>query len=588
MKKIVYTLFLVFVLSVHAKAQSCNASGTSQCTASGTLLIPGLSPTSDLLPAFENGIPSTTVIQFKNFNQVLYQGLTLTVQTLRIDSIENLPPGLCWATNKANNTYSNQESGCIKINGTPCGTPGQYKLRLIVTVNVGITQQINAESAGLKYFIRLGNYGDVVPAVDTLQTVPLYTAGYSSTANCSPVICTSFIFNNSSVGNTSCATPNGSISVAATGGTAPYEYTLGASTNANGNFTSLSGGSYDVIAIDDNGCRDTTTVVVSSTVPVVAVNTVSVSPLTSCTVDNGAFSVSASGGASPYTFSSSAGVGSNGSYTQLGDGVYTVTATDANQCSGSATITVADNTPVVAVSATSTTPQTSCTGTNGAVTALATGGTSPYSYNDGTSSNANGSFTGLASGAYTITVTDANGCVGTLSGTVSSNVPSVSVGVAHVNASTAQAADGSATASGSGGTAPYTYSWSNSQSNATATGLVVGNYSVTATDANGCSASGTVAVSFNSGINNLGKEIVTLSIFPNPAVENITVSAQFAAAKPVTVTIYNLMGEKVMVKNEGTTDKISTAFSLKGLAKGTYFVKISTGENLAAYPIVIE
>ncbi|MFN8321817.1 MAG: T9SS type A sorting domain-containing protein [Chitinophagales bacterium] len=588
MKKIVYSLFFVLVISVHARAQSCNASGASQCTASGTLLIPGLSPTSDLLPAFENGIPSTTVIQFKNFNQVLFSGLTLTVQSLRIDSIENLPPGLCWATDKANNTYSNQESGCIKINGTPCGTPGQYKLRIIVTVNVGITQQVNAESAGLKYFVRLGNYGDVEPAVDTLQTIPLYTVGYSPTANCSPVICSSFTFSNSSSGNTSCATPNGSLSVAASGGANPYTYSLGGSSNTSGNFTALSGGSYDVIAVDDNGCRDTTTVVVTSTVPVVTVNTVTVTPLTSCIGDNGAFTVSASGGTSPYTFSSSAGNGSNGSYTQLGDAVYTVTATDANQCSGSATVTVADNTPVITVSASSTTPQTSCTGSNGAVTASASGGTSPYSYDNGTSTNATGIFTGLASGTYTITVTDVNGCVGTLSGTIASNVPSVSVGVTHVNASTAQATDGSATATGSGGTAPYSYNWSNSQSSATATGLAVGNYSVTATDANGCSASGTVVVSFNSGINSLVSEITALNIFPNPATDNVTVSAQFTAAKPITVAIYNVMGEKVLVKNEGTTDKISANFNLKGMAKGTYFVKISTGEKLAAYPIVIE
>ena len=64
-------------------------------------------------------------------------------------------------------------------------------------------------------------------------------------------------------------------------------------------------------------------------------------------------------------------------------------------------------------------------------------------------------------------------------------------------------ADGSATITATGGTAPYTYLWSDGQTTATATGLGAGTYSVTATDANGCTTSQTVTVNEPTALSNL-------------------------------------------------------------------------------------
>src|SRR5205085_4586572 len=49
----------------------------------------------------------------------------------------------------------------------------------------------------------------------------------------------------------------------------------------------------------------------------------------------------------------------------------------------------------------------------------------------------------------------------------------------------------------SGGVGPYTYLWSNGQTTNPATGLIVGNYSVTVTDINGCTASTSATVNYN-------------------------------------------------------------------------------------------
>lgn len=591
MKKIIYTFIALSLFAGSIFAQPCGNSGPSICVASGGMTQPGLTPRTDSLDAVYNGINDTTYIQFKNYNTVFYQpfGIFVTVQSLRIDSIENLPAGLCWATNKSNNTYANQESGCIRVVGTPCAQPGQYQLRIWVYVNVGITSLlVDAATVGLHYFVRVGNYGDVVPACDTLQTAtPLYTVGYSPTANCNPVICTPFTFTQSSTGNTSCAAPIGSLTVAASGGNGTYTYAIPGSSNSTGTFNNLSGGDYTVTATDGNNCTGTVTVSVSSTVPVVSVTTTS-TPQTSCTTPDGTISVTASGGSGTYTFTDGNSSNSTGSFGPLLNGSYTITATDGNSCSGSATVSIADNVPVISTTVT-TTAQTACVGSNGTFTASASGGGSPYTYTYSGGNNTTGAFTGVADGSYTISVTDANGCSGTATASVASNVPTVTVTATSTNASSAGATDGTATATPGGGNGAYTYAWTGTaQTTATVTGLAVGSYTVTVTDANGCSASSTVSVSFNSGVNSLVNELTNVQIFPNPTTNNFTVTAQLVNAKNVTVEIFNAIGEKVQSRNEGLTDRISENFSVKGLAKGTYTVKISTGEKSASYSIAIQ
>jgi len=197
MKKVIFTFLSAAMMFAGANAQYCGNSGTSVCTPSGNLTKPGLSPDSDSLPSLINGTAPNTVIQFKNFDTIAFGGSTLTIQSLKVDTLDNLPTGLCWATNKANNTWNNQEDGCIKISGTVCSNPGQYKLRIIVTANVGVPITTNADATGLKYFVRVKNTGDADVAVDTTQSVPFNKpTGYSATASCGSGIMESNLFEN--------------------------------------------------------------------------------------------------------------------------------------------------------------------------------------------------------------------------------------------------------------------------------------------------------------------------------------------------------------------------------------------------------
>lgn len=179
MKKVIFTLFSFCLLYLNSNAQYCGntgaGSGPSQCTPSGLLTKPGLAPLSDSLPPMVNGVVSTTVIQFQNFDTIRFGGQLLTVQSLKLDSIGNAPAGVCWATNVANNTWGHMVDGCIRINGTPCSAPGQYRLKILVTANIGVPIQTDAGAAGLYYYVRCKNAG----AADT----PLDTTGQTANTN---------------------------------------------------------------------------------------------------------------------------------------------------------------------------------------------------------------------------------------------------------------------------------------------------------------------------------------------------------------------------------------------------------------------
>lgn len=127
-------------------------------------------------------------------------------------------------------------------------------------------------------------------------------------------------------------------------------------------------------------------------------------------------------------------------------------------------------------------------GSNGSITASATGSTAPYTYSiDGINFQASPTFSGLAAGSYTITVRSSTGCEALTGTNISQPNAPVSFTLTNLtNASCADSANGSISVAVLNGTAPYNYSWSNGQTTNPATGLAANTYTVTVTDANGC------------------------------------------------------------------------------------------------------
>ncbi len=163
------------------------------------------------------------------------------------------------------------------------------------------------------------------------------------------------------------------------------------------------------------------------------------------------------------------------------DGSYFVEFTDLNGCMGHDTITV--TTIMVATSVTTT--DATCGNSNGSATAIAMGGTSPYSYawSDGILVDAN---TALAAGIHEVTATDANGCMAIHQVNIlNSDGPQV-VSTTITDVSCYGSSDGTINIDVSGGTTGYTFDWDNSMSTMNISGLVAGTYMLTVTDNSGC------------------------------------------------------------------------------------------------------
>lgn len=132
----------------------------------------------------------------------------------------------------------------------------------------------------------------------------------------------------------SCAVINGSITLTATGGKAPYTYALNAgSFGASAIFSNLSGGDYVVRVKDKNGCVVETSEI-QLRIPGSDLNaTVSTESDTECTSNNGTITVTATGGATPYEYKiNNEAFGSSATFSALSAGNHTVTVKDANGC----------------------------------------------------------------------------------------------------------------------------------------------------------------------------------------------------------------------------------------------------------------
>lgn len=189
MKRLVLA-FILIALQLMVWAQYCGGSGDTVCTVSGTMTEPGLLPSSTIVNPLINGGSADVALQFKNFDSLIYNGITIAVNSLRIDSIGNLPNGTCWKTNKTENTFQNREHGCIKISGFICSDPGQYKLRILVTAQTSIGTigpNLDAEMFDLKYYFGVRNLADNIVPIDTSQTLPFVKSpGYAATSDCTP------------------------------------------------------------------------------------------------------------------------------------------------------------------------------------------------------------------------------------------------------------------------------------------------------------------------------------------------------------------------------------------------------------------
>ena len=201
----------------------------------------------------------------------------------------------------------------------------------------------------------------------------------------------------------------------------------------------------------------------------------------------------------------------------------------------------------------------SCAGAaDGSIDLTVSGGTAPYAYlwldNAATTEDRSG----LAAGSYTVQITDANGCVTSVT-IVVTEPAALTATASGVNASCGNL-NGSVTTTATGGTAPYGYLWSTGQATQTAAGLDAGTYTVTVTDAHGCTTTAQATIT-------QGGAVSCSITFTQP-------SCSGYGNGTATVTA---LGGNAIYTYSWNTAPIQTTITATGLAAGTYEVVVTDG-----------
>ncbi len=288
---------------------------------------------------------------------------------------------------------------------------------------------------------------------------------------------------------------DGSVTVAADAGSglAPYMYSVdGGSWQGSGTFTGITHGNHTAHIRDALLCTFDIPFVITQ--PAVVSIMVSARTDVSCFGgSDGSATVVADGGTPPYQYSINVGAyqGQN-IFSGLVAGPYSITVRDSKNCTAVTTFNVSQ--PAAALSGSANVTNVACRGAStGAIDLTASGGTSPYSYqwNNGAVTE---DLVNIPAGNYTVVITDSHGCTATVPATVTQPATAVSGSVVVTNVLCFGASTGAVNLTVTGGTPPYGYLWSNGAVTEDLANIPAGVYSVTITDANGCTANASATV----------------------------------------------------------------------------------------------
>jgi phosphodiesterase/alkaline phosphatase D-like protein len=360
---------------------------------------------------------------------------------------------------------------------------------------------------------------------------------------------------------------NGTITINATGGVAPYSYSLtGENYQANNVFENLAAGKYYAVVKDNNGCIKQTIVTINEP-PVF--NTSYTSVNATCNgAQNGRVFLLASGGQQPYSYSwSNNATVSN--LQNLAAGNYTITIRDASGCERNYSVDI--NEPSAIQASLVVSDATCSNSNNGSLKIVISGGNAPYNltWSNGSSATTRDS---LLPGNYNYTVVDSNNCIYNGVATVGSPAP-VQVNATVVPDISANG-EGAIYAVATGGTPPYNYTWLNGSTNDSLENLSAGSYLVQVIDANGCRTSRAFVVNGATWIED--DEIVNISVYPNPAQEYINVSLALPFTAAVHVQVVNTLGQEMYSANYTAIKTATIPIETKLFATGNYFVKVES------------
>lgn len=418
------------------------------------------------------------------------------------------------------------------------------------------SSEISGLSAGL-YFLTVTDANDCL----TISTVEVQAgevscAAFSSEINTTSVTCS--------------GANDGTASITVSGGLAPYFF-FWDNSQMDASITDLSPGTYTVTIADANQCTIEKTVVIEEPDGLeVSLHIIGAS----CGIA-GTINTVVEGGTAPYQYEWDNGF-TDQNISDLLDGNYVLTVTDANACSTTATaqLQIGEGLDIeVAME------NVSCNGgENGTIDLTVTNGIAPYTY-EWLSGETTESISNLSAGVYTVLVTDATGCNSPSSITILEPIAlTIDLDVVHGD-------HPSITASVDGGIAPYTYLWSTGETTDQIQDLAAGEYTLTIVDSNGCEMVATAMIDESVAVSDL-VGLSDLIIYPNPATDMVNVDAVFETSEPIELSLFDVVGRRVFYENK-VAQQLNLQINVKDLASGTYFIRLSTDKGAISQKLIV-
>ncbi len=351
---------------------------------------------------------------------------------------------------------------------------------------------------------------------------------------------------------------NGTVSVIASGGVGGFSYSWSTG-NIGSSVSNLPVGTYSVTVTDNNGCTATGVANIVESPPIIIQGT---TEIVQCNGQStGGVFTTISGGTGNKTY-----LWSNGSTMQnlnnnVPAGTYTITVTDAAQCTNSGSWQVTQ--PAVLNGIASIQNNASCFGSNnGSATVTASGGTLPYSYNwsnGSTSTGMSSTLNNLTAGNYTVTISDTYSCTKIVNLSITQPNPFI-LSSTITNVTCFGLSNGQIISSISGSQGSTSYLWSNGATTANLANISAGNYSLTVTDTPGCTAS----------IQNVVNQPAQINISLNTT----NVSCNNTTNGAVSASVSGGFGNKSFNWSSGQTTSTITS-----LSAGNYTVTVTDANN---------
>lgn len=373
------------------------------------------------------------------------------------------------------------------------------------------------------------------------------------------------------------------------GGTGAITFSIdGVNYQAGSTFDNLAPGTYFLYGQDANGCTDESNVSVTIEAPEEIMLNEMVEGVSCFGDTNGMISVAATGGNGgiEYSFDGGEFDGEVSEWMDLAPGDYTVVAMDNGACDLEMVLTITEPAELIA---TLDPNNISCNGEgDGQIIVDAAGGTMAYMYqmDGGTMTNDN-VFGDLEAGTYTITVTDANGCM-TESITDITEPDALDVTIDDVVASSGN--DGSIDVTATGGTGSLNFEWTGpngfTSSDEDLTGLEAGMYNLTVTDENDCMFEVSGGIEVTVGIGELDAQVL-LSVSPNPSNGQFFVNVDGLNGQKVSIRVTDVQGRTLINRDlNQSTGQFIELLDLSGAADGFYFMTLTVGTYVSTTKLV--